>query len=53
MTGDADESHESLVAGRCEGFDRAAGTMGDVPLVRFDEIVELDQIDVIDTEPDE
>ncbi len=51
VTGDADELHESLLAGLDERSDRTVWRVCDFPLLRLDEIVQLDEIDVIDAEP--
>src|SRR6476646_8081660 len=48
MPGDADESRQSLVARLRERLDRATRCMGGCPLVLFDQVVELDEIDGVD-----
>ena len=45
VAGDADEADEALVAGLGQRLDRAAGAVGDLPLVGLDEVVQLDQVD--------
>ena len=51
VPGDADVPREPLVAGLHERLDGAAGTVGDVPLVGLDEVVQLDEVDVVDAHP--
>ena len=51
MAGDADEPGQALVAGAGERLDRPTGTVGDLPFVLLDEVVQLDQVDVVDAHP--
>src|SRR4051794_32429789 len=51
MAGDTDPARQPFVARLHHRLERAAGTERDLPLVGFDEIVELDQVDVIDAHP--
>jgi hypothetical protein len=51
VAGDADVMGESLVAGRHERLDGAAGTVGGLPLVLLHEVVQLDEVDMVDAEP--
>ncbi len=51
MAGHADVRHEPLVASREHRFERSARTDRDLPLVGLDEVVQLDQIDTVDTHP--
>ena len=44
---------KSFVAGLYQRFDRAAGSMCRLPLVFFDQIVELDEVDLVDAEASE
>ena len=53
VSGDADEADEPLVARRGQRRDRTLGTERDVPLVGLDEVVQLDQVDLVDTHPGE
>ena len=48
VAGHADEAHEALVAGPRQRLDGATRTVGDLPLVLLDEVVQLDQVDVVD-----
>ena len=50
VAGDADEPHESLVARLRQRFDRAARAVCSVELVGLDEVVQLDEVDAVDTE---
>ena len=51
VAGDADEPGQALVASAGEGLDGASGTVGDFPFVLFDEVVQLDQVDVVHAHP--
>ncbi len=51
VTGDADEPDETLVARLHERGHGAVRTVGDGPLVLLHEVVQLDQIDVVDSHP--
>ena len=51
VAGHADEPDEPLVARLERGFERAAGAQRRLPLVRLDQVVELDQVDVVDPQP--
>ena len=51
VTRDADVAGQALVPGREQRLECAARTDGDLPLVRLDEVVELDQVDVVDAHP--
>jgi hypothetical protein len=51
VTGDADESHEALVARLDCRLERAAVPQGRLPLDDVDEVVQLDQVDAVDAEP--
>ena len=48
VAGDADEAHQPLLPRLDGGLQRAAGAEGRFPLLRVDEVVELDEIDLID-----
>ena len=48
VPGHPDVADEPLVAGPGQRLDGAAGPVGDLPLVRLDEVVQLDQIDMVD-----
>ena len=50
VTGYPDEPDQSLVAGPRQRLDGAAGSMRRLPLVFFDQIVELDEVDPVDAE---
>jgi hypothetical protein len=50
VPGDTDVVHQPLVAGLGERLHRAPRAVRDVELVVFDQIVELDEIDVVDPE---
>jgi hypothetical protein len=45
---DADVAHEALVAGAGQRFDGAAGAVGDLPLARLHQVVELHEVDRVD-----
>ena len=53
MPGDADMAHEAFLPGTHQRLERAARPVGDLPLVLLDEVVQLDQVDAVDAEPDE
>ncbi len=48
---DTDVAGKALVPCREQRLERAARTGGDLPLVGFDEVVELDQVDMVDAHP--
>ena len=51
VTGDADESYETLVARLDRRLERAAFAQRGLPLDHVDEVVQLDQVDAVDAEP--
>src|SRR5207249_11985327 len=51
VAGDADEPRQPLVPRANERLQRAAGAVGDLPLVLLDEVVQLDEVDMVDAEP--
>ena len=53
VTGDADVSNQSLVTRSDQGLYRAARSERRAPLVLFDQIVQLNQVDLIDAEAGE
>ena len=50
MAGDADEADEALVARLDRRFERAALAQCGLPLDHVDQVVQLEQIDVVDSE---
>ncbi len=50
VPGHADEPDEPLVPGTGQGLDRATRSVGGLPLVWLDEIVQLDEVDGVDAE---
>ena len=53
VAGDADVPHEPFVLGSQQRFHCATRRVGDLPLILFDEIVELHEVDPVDTQPTE
>ena len=51
VAGHADEAHEALVARLERRLERAALAQGGLPLDRVDQVVQLDQVDVVDSQP--
>jgi hypothetical protein len=50
VPGDPDGAHEAIVAGPPQRLHRTAGCEGHLPLLRLDEVVELDQVDPVHAE---
>jgi hypothetical protein len=50
VAGHTDVAHQPLVTGPGQCLDGAAGAVGDLPLARLDQVVELDEVDGVDLE---
>ena len=48
VAGDADEADQALLPGLDHGLQRAARSEGGLPLLRLDQVVQLDQVEVVD-----
>ena len=48
MTGYADEAYEAFLPRLDQCFDRSSRTVGQLPLLLFNEVVELDEVNLIE-----
>lgn len=51
VAGHADEAHQTLVSGCHHGLDDSTGSVSDFELVVFDQVVQLDEVDVVYAQP--